>query len=365
MNDAPELRYYLAFSLIRGVGRVTLGKIKDHFGSLEEAWSAGALSFKEAGVEDGVIEEIVKSRSLISPEAEIEKLARNAVQAFTPFDEGYPKLLREIHDYPPVIYVKGKLVPDELCLAVVGSRQPTVYGRQVAEEITTELARSGITIVSGLARGIDSIAHRTALEAGGRSIGVLGSGVDIIYPPENKLLAQEIVKNGALVSEMPLGTSPKPEYFPRRNRIMSGLATGVLVIEAKEKSGALITASLALEQNREVFAVPGSIFSPNSKGTNRLIQEGAKLVSKASDIFEELNLVTTQPEILVEVPADPSEASIFERLSREPMHVDEICRLSQLPISTVTSTLAMMELKGLVKQVSPMNYVRAGNYRNQ
>jgi DNA processing protein len=242
-----------------------------------------------------------------------------------------------------------------------------VYGRQVTEEIVTDLARNSITIVSGLARGIDSVAHKAALEAGGRTIAVFACGLDTVYPAENADLAKWIIRNGAIVSEYPLGTRPRPDNFPRRNRIMSGLSLGVLVIEAGESSGAIITANMALEQNREVFAIPGSILSPVSKGTNHLIQEGAKLVGDYTDILEELNLMAVAQQIEMKelLPESDTEANLLKRLGAEPTHIDEICRLSGLPISTVSSTLAMMELKGMVKQVGAMNYSLAREAREE
>lgn len=248
---------------------------------------------------------------------------------------------------------------------MVGTRRATVYGRQVTEEIVADLVQSKITIVSGLAKGVDSIAHHSALAAGGRSIAVFACGLDTVYPGENANLARNIIQHGALVSEYPLGSKPRAENFPRRNRIMSGLSLGVLIIEAGESSGAMITAHLALEQNREVFAIPGSILSPASKGTNHLIQEGAKLVRSYTDILEELNLTTVAHQIEMKevIPSSDTESLLLKQLSAEPTHIDEVCRSSGLPTSTVSSTLAMMELKGLVKQIGAMNYVLAREVR--
>jgi DNA processing protein len=247
----------------------------------------------------------------------------------------------------------------------VGTRRATVYGRQVTEEIVADLVQNKITIVSGLAKGIDTAAHNSALEAGGRTVAVFACGLDTVYPAENAGLARRIIQHGALISEYPLGTRPKPENFPRRNRIMSGLSLGVLVTEAGETSGAIITANIALEQNREVLAVPGSILSPSSKGTNHLIQEGAKLVSDYTDILEELNLtaVAHQIEMKEIMPTTDTESLLLKHLSAEPAHIDEICRSAALPVSAVSSALAMMELKGLVKQVGTMNYVLAREVR--
>jgi len=355
-----DIKYWVGFSMIPRIGRVKLSQLESYFGSLEQAWQATLSELKRLGLDSSAINAITYWRPKISLDAEMEKLDRYGVKVFTWHDPEYPSRLKEIYDYPPVLYVRGSLLPqDEWCLAVVGTRRATVYGRQAAEEIAADLARNNITIVSGLAKGIDSIAHHSALEAGGRSIAVFASGLDIVYPAENAALARNIIQHGAVLSEHPLGTRPKADNFPRRNRIMSGMSLGVLVVEADETSGAMITAHLAVEQNREVFAVPGSILSPASRGTNHLIQEGAKLVRDYTDILEELNLtaVAHQMEIKELIPASDTEALLLKQLSAEPTHIDEVCRNSGLPISTVSSTLAMMELKGLVKQVGNMNYV--------
>lgn len=366
MANKTELKYWVSFSRIPGIGRVKICQLKEHFSSLDHAWKASAGELKRAGLDSRTAEAVVNLRSRISPEAEIERLERFQVKVF-PYDSpGYPQRLKEIYDYPPVLYIRGELLPeDECCLAVVGTRRATVYGRQVTEEIVADLARNKVTIVSGLARGIDSIAHRAALGVSGRTIAVFASGLDIVYPAENAKLAREIMEHGALVSEYPLGIRPKADNFPRRNRIMSGMSLGVLVVEAGESSGALITASQALEQNREVFAVPGSILSPNSRGTNRLIQEGAKLVMNCADILEELNLsmVAQQLEMKELAPANEIESRLLKELTAEPVHIDEVCRRSGLPMATVSSTLAIMELKGMAKQVGGMSYVLARETR--
>jgi len=358
----------VGFSLVPGIGRVKFAQLENYFGSLEAAWQAAPADLKHAGLDSSSMHAITSWRPKISLEAEMEKLDRYGVKVFTYHDSDYPSRLKEIYDYPPLLYVRGSLLPeDEWCLAVVGTRRATVYGRQVTEEIVADLARSKITIVSGLAKGIDSVAHHSALEAGGRSIAVFACGLDIVYPSENANLARSIIPQGALISEYPLGTKPRAENFPRRNRIMSGLSLGVLIIEAGETSGAMITAHLALEQNREVFAVPGSILSPASRGTNHLIQEGAKLVRDYTDILEELNLmsVARQIEMKEVLPSSDTESLLLKQLRAEPTHIDEVCRSSGLPISTVSSTLAMMELKGLVKQVGTMNYVLAREARQE
>jgi len=363
-----DIKCWVGFSLIPGIGRVKFTQLENYFGNLETAWQAAPGELKRAGLDSSSIRAIVSWRPKISLEAEMEKLDHYGVKVFTCHDTGYPSRLKEIYDYPPLLYVRGSLQPqDEWCLAVVGTRRATVYGRQVTEEIVADLARSKITIVSGLARGIDSVAHHSTLETGGRTIAVFGCGLDIVYPSENASLARSIMQQGALISEYPLGTKPRADNFPRRNRIMSGLSLGVLVVEAGETSGAMITARLALEQNREVFAIPGSILSPASRGTNNLIQEGAKLVRNYTDILQELNLmaVARQIEMKEVIPASDTESLLLKQMGAEPTHIDEVCRSSGLPVSTVSSTLAMMELKGLVKQVGIMNYVLARETREE
>lgn len=355
-----ELQYWVGFNIVPGIGCVKFSQIETYFGNLEKAWKAKPGEFKLAGLDTHTVNSIETNRNQIDLDAEMEKLEKQQVKAYTYHDVEYPARLKEIYDYPPLIYMKGQIIPrDEWCIAVVGTRRATVYGRQVAEELVAGLARNNITVVSGLARGIDTVAHRRTLEAGGRTISIFACGLDTVYPGENANLARSIINQGALISEYALGTKPRPDYFPRRNRIMSGMSLGVLVIEADEASGAIITAHMALEQNREVFAVPGSILSPMSRGTNSLIQEGAKLVRDCTDILEELNLtVNVQQMEMKEITAtSEAEKLLLKQLGSEPIHIDQVCRQSGLPISTVSSNLAMMELKGLVRQISSMNYV--------
>jgi DNA processing protein len=361
MNEV-ERSYWIAFSRVSRIGRVRVAQLESHFGRLEHAWTASSAELKAAGLDAGTVASCVAAREKVRPEEELDRLRAHGVQAITWHDPEYPKQLQEVFDRPPVLYVRGTLAPsDEWAVAVVGTRRVSVYGRQVAEELSRGLATNRVTVVSGLARGVDAIAHRTALECGGRTIAVLACGLDLVYPPEHKRLAEQIVERGALVSDYPIGTQPRSEFFPRRNRILSGMSLGVLVVEGDIKSGALITARQALEQNREVFAVPGSIYSPNSRGTNKLIQDGeAKLTLDVQDILAELNLsmAAQQIEMTELIPADETEAVLLRYLGAEPTHIDEVRRESGLPIATVTSTLAMLELKGMVRQVGRMNYVR-------
>ena len=360
--DEIERTYWIAFASVRGIGRVRFQQMEDHFGSLAEAWRATQGELKSAGLDDAALRAISEARSHIDPAAEAERLVAHDVQALTWHDDTYPRQLREIFDRPPVLFIRGKLLQsDEWAVAVVGTRGVSIYGRQIAEEMSRGLSVNRITVVSGLARGVDAIAHRAALDTGGRTIAVLACGLDLVYPPEHKRLAEQIVERGALISEYPLGTEPRGDYFPRRNRILSGLSLGVLVVEGDLKSGALITARQALDQNREVFAVPGNINSRNSRGPNKLIQDGeAKLTLTVEDILAELNLTMASHQIEAAelIPADDTEGVLLRHLGAEPLYVDDLRRETGLPIATVTSALAMMELKGMVRQVGRLNYVR-------
>lgn len=360
------VKYWVGFNIVRGIGPIKFRALLDYFGDLEQAWYADGSALKEAGLDQRAIENLMTVRAKISLDEEMEKIERQGARVLTWDDPAYPPRLLNIYNPPPVLYVKGEILDqDQWAVAVVGTRGATVYGKEAARRIAGDLARNKITIVSGLARGIDSEAHRAALDAGGRTIAVLGSGVDIIYPTESRKLAQAIVEQGALVSEYALGTPPEASNFPPRNRIISGLSLGVVIVEAGERSGALITADFALEQGREVFAVPGDIFRKKSMGTNKLIQQGAKAVLSVEDILEELNLtmVTQQAEVRAIVPENETEATLLEYITAEPIHIDEIGRKSGLPIAQVSSTLALMELKGMVRQVGGMNYVLARESR--
>ncbi len=365
--DRTELQYWVAFTKVPQIGRARIALLEGHFGKLEDAWKANASQLQAAGLTGAALSALLAARDGISPEAEMEKLDRLGVHALTWHDEAYPARLKEIYDRPPVLYVRGDLRPaDEWSVALVGTRRATAYGRQAAEELADGLARNGVTVVSGLARGIDAIGHKTALAAGGRSLAVLACGLDLIYPPEHLRLAQEVMERGALISDYSLGTQPRSEFFPRRNRLMVGIALGVLVVEGDLKSGALITARQAIDENREVFAVPGSIYAPTFRGTNWLIQAGqAKLVTRVEDILEELNLSMASHQIEAKelLPADETEALLLRHLSQEPIHIDDVRRDSGLPIAAVSSALAMLELKGMVRQVGSMNYVKAREAR--
>jgi DNA processing protein len=358
-----QTKYFNAFNLIDGLGPIGFKKLLAYFPSLTEAWSAEISQFRQAGLAASVIEQIRTQRRSIDPDEEMGKLTREGIDLITIIDKNYPRLLKEIYNPPALLYLKGKFNPqDEFSLAVVGTRRSSLYGQQITPLITADLAQTGLTIVSGLAKGIDTLAHQAALAVNGRTIAVLGSGLDkkSIYPFINRRLAEEISQRGIIISEFPLGTQPLAQHFPQRNRIITGLSLGVLVIEAPEKSGALITARDALEQNREVFAIPGPVSSENSLGPNNLIKMGAKLVSQANDILEELNLtLLTQSDRQSKevVPDNQEEASILAQLSNEPVHIDKIINQTKLPTAVINSTLILMEMKGKVRNLGSHNYI--------
>ncbi len=346
--------------MVKGIGSVRFKALLDRFGNAEAAWSASPEALAELGLSRKIIESFQRVRKGVSLEQIWERIQSLGVLMLTWDDEGYPRHLKEIDQPPPVLYLRGSLMPeDEWAVAIVGTRRVTSYGRQVAEDVATTLAHSGVTIVSGLARGVDSIAHQAALNAGGRTLAVLGNGVDLVYPPENRRLAAQIIEHGALVSDYALGTPPDGLNFPPRNRIISGLSMAAIIVEAGVTSGALITATFAAEQGRDVFAVPGNINAPQSQGTNRLIRDGAQPLLNPQDVLESLNMtmITEHRAVRVALPTGPIESRLYQLLSHEPMHVDEIRAQANIPIETVSATLAMMELKGMVRQVGGMNYI--------
>ncbi len=357
-----DLPYWISFSRVPTVGRVRIGLLEERFGSLKAAWEASGSELGASGLTSGVVSAIEQVRRVVEPERELERVRNANVAVLTWHDSDYPRLFRNIDDPPPILYIKGTLQPDdEVRVTVVGTRNPTAYGREVTRQLAGDLAECGVTVVSGLARGIDGIAHDAALRAGSRTIAVIGSGLDVVYPPEHRPLFDRIVDNGAVVSEYPLGSKPEARHFPRRNRLLSGLALGVLVVEAPRDSGARSTVEFALEQNREVLCIPGSIHSPASELTNWLIQQGAKLVMRAEDVLEELHIGgAPRQQPLPEFSTDSNEeARLLEALTHEPQHIDELSRSTGISITQVSSTLAVMEIKGSVLQVGRMNYIRA------
>jgi DNA processing protein len=381
-NASADTKYWVALSRVPQLGTVRFRRLESRFGKLENVWKASFNELKAAGLEDRPAQEIVAARNNSSPDDEMSALERAGVTAVTWNESGYPARLKEIADPPAVLFYKGTLLAsDDRSVAIVGTRSPTTYGREAAAVLSRGLAEAGLTVVSGLALGIDGVAHRTALENRGRTIAVLAGGLDRVYPRDHARLFEQVQESGAVVNEQALGVRPDSRSFPRRNRLISGLSLGSVVIEAAEGSGARHTVYHALEQDREVFCVPGSIFSPASDFTNRMIKEGAKLVMGISDILEELNLADVAPkgntstkssikpsralenvpEQLSFVSADddePEEQELLSKLNDSPAHIDDIQRQTGLPITSVSSTLTMLELKGKIKQVGCMHYIR-------
>jgi len=362
--DDPDLPYWLALNRIKGIGPARFTLLLDYFGSARAVWQAAPAAWREAGLDERTANAFERQRRGIVPDAELSRLLALRIGALRVIDPGYPRLLREIPAPPPVIYVRGRLLPeDDLSIGIVGTRLVSAYGRHVTDRLAGDLAAQRVTIVSGLARGVDTHAHVAALDAGGRTIAVLGCGPDLVYPPDNARLAARIVEHGAVVTEFPPGTQPDAGNFPARNRIISGLSLAVLVTEAPEASGALITARFAAEQGRDVFAVPGAITSRGSMGANRLIQDGAKLILSAEDALAELNLnmAPQQQELRELLPEDETEAALITclRAAGDPQHIDDLCRASGLAVARVSGALAMMELKGMVSLVGPMTYALA------
>lgn len=373
MSDDPR-RYYVGFNLVKGIGSARLKALIDHYGDIEKAWNAPVQSLNNSGLGGKLIQNFLKIRSQIDLNEVWKRIENSGISVLTWDDldpeKGpiYPLKLREIELPPPVIYLKGTIIEDdEWAVAIVGTRRVTAYGRQLADEVSRSLARNGVTVVSGLAKGVDSIAHQSALSENGRTIAVLGSGVDRIYPIENSRMAEKISHQGAVVSDYPPGTPPESTNFPPRNRIISALAKAVIVIEADEGSGALITAAFAVEQGKDVFAVPGNIHAPQSRGTNRLIQNGARLLMDPDEVLELLNMtqVINQRAVRSVLPIDATEAKLVSVLNKEPQHIDEIRLKLGLPIDQVSAVLTIMELKGYAKQVGGMNFIAVRDYQTE
>jgi DNA processing protein len=392
-------------NMIQGVGLKTVQFLRGVFGSAESALQATPDELGKIDQLSPAMRDLLSRKPIQYPiERELELIHEYGCQVMTLYDAAYPQCLKEIDTPPLVLYIRGELtLEDSLSISIVGSRDAKDYGRKVGYRLSYQLAQHGLTVVSGLAKGIDTSAHRGALEAGGRTIAVMGSGLSFIYPAANSDLAEKITEAGALISEFPMGVKPKPRNFPRRNRIISGLTLGTLVVEASNRSGALITARLAGEQGREVFAVPGEIFSELSTGTHKLINNGAKLINTVDDLLNELppyalnriqpdvptspipsietessqelsiersdpKLAATQPSSEVQQPIQsapppgltPDERTIFDAIEVPSSHIDTIIRTTQLPISQVSSILLMLELKGIIQQLPGKQFTKSG-----
>ncbi|MDE3225728.1 MAG: DNA-processing protein DprA [Nitrospirota bacterium] len=376
MPVPADLRSWLALRAIDGLGDAAVCRLVQAFGSAEAACRAPVEALVESGgVRRSVAEAIGRGPDRESQrgiDRELNILDRRRYSVVTCLDPEYPARLRMIPDPPPLLYVSGTMdARDHHAVAIVGSRHVTAAGRAITEELSHHLAGAGFTVVSGLARGVDAAAHRGALAAHGRTVAVLGCGIDRTYPPEHASLRERIEAGGAVVSELPVGAFPHSYHFPRRNRIISGMCLGVVVTEAAVQSGSLITARLAGEQGREVFAVPGSVKADNSRGPNGLIKQGAKLVEGAMDVIEEL-LPQLEPSVRARIqahapapsaqavgqPLDGNEAKVYAALSAEPTHLDAVIARAALPAADVTGLLLAMELKGSVRQLPGQSYIR-------
>lgn len=368
-----ELKYWIALKFVEDVGTVLFDRLVETFGSPRHVLHA---SYQELLAVDRMTAKAARRLTEFSDwdavDREIERAQESGISIVTAADSRYPSLLRTIYDFPPLLYMKGSLTTDDINIAVVGSRRASTYGTFMTDRLSRELAMKGITVVSGMARGIDSAAHKGALSVQGRTIAVLGSGIDIIYPPENKRLFDEISEKGAVISEYPLGTGPKSPHFPSRNRIISGMSYGIVVVEANERSGSLITARLALEQGREVFAVPGSIDAPGSKGTHRLLRDGAKLVENVYDVLEEIvpqipreSRAGGEETAAAANPSSPAakivpgngtsltddEQTILRCLEGEPIQIDGITTAGGYTVDYTLNMLLSLELKGYIDQL--------------
>ena len=353
-----EKKYWVWLSMLPGVGSKTCLNLIRHFGSAENVYQCSFHELMGSGlVREQIAKCISENRNIQNLDEYLKIVKENGIKVYTIHDDEYPENLKNIYDPPPVLYVKGELLPEDAqAIAIVGSRKASDYGLKAADRIAARLAEMGITIVSGMALGIDSAAHRGALMSSGRTIAVFGCGLKYVYPMTNYNLSRDIIERGALVSEYPFDTEPHPSQFPARNRIISGMSLGVIVVEAGEKSGSLITADFALEQGREVFAVPGNISSPNSKGTNALIKNGAKLVSSIEDIIEELNLNIIYREKAninssINLDISDEEAQILAFLKERSRDRDQLTAATGLQPGKIMAALTKLEIKGLVRQV--------------
>lgn len=363
-----DLSCWLQLLLVPGIGPRYFSMLIKHFGSPSRVISASEnelLSLPK--MNDKLVKSIKTSKNEKEIENQIKLIEKYNVNVLTLNDRAYPKRLKEIYDPPPLLFVRGKIkTEDEKAIAIVGSRNATMYGKLITQKFSKELCARGITVISGMARGIDAEAHISAILSKGRTIAVLGCGVDVVYPSEHKSLMEQIIESGAIVSEFLMGSEPARENFPVRNRIISGMSFGVIVVEAGNKSGALITAQYAIEQNREVFAVPGNVNARTSKGTNQLIKQGAKLVENIEDVFDELQFlnqsINTDKSLSKQenlpFPLSDEEKKILESLSYNPIHIDTLLEQCNLPVSNILSILTSLELKGVITQLPGKMFVR-------
>jgi len=360
-----DIQFWLRLRAVPGIGDIRFRYLIDHFGSPEAVFQTGFSGLREVkGIDQKLAQAIIEHKNTAHPEKELALIEQYKVAVVTYLDAEYPANLKTAPDFPVLLYIQGNLIPEDAkAIAIVGSRRATTYGALTARKLAQELALAGITVVSGFARGIDTESHLGAIESGGRTIAVLGNGIDVCYPRENRVLRDKIMASGCMISEFPMTTPPVPENFPRRNRIISGLSLGVVIIEASDKSGALLTADHALDQNRLVFAVPGNITAATSHGTNKLIQQGAKLVTNVNDILIELGFMVEQktPSVksspaLIALPEEHKQ--IIGLLSTEPMHIDFISTTTRFLPAVLAQYLLELELKGFIREVAGKCFVR-------
>jgi len=366
MKTHEELLWWLRLQSVKGVGSIKFNELIRVLGDPRKVFDSDDEALSEVPKIDARIIQEIRSFKLVPGYAEeqLEKADKLRADILTIADPEYPENLKNFIDAPPILFVRGALKSsDQRAVAIVGSRNATTYGKNTSSGMARELALAGITVVSGMARGIDSAAHQGALAAGGRTIAVLGCGVDIAYPAENRKLRDSIMESGAVISEYPIGERPLPAYFPNRNRIITGISLGVLAVEAREDSGVFSTVRWAAEQGREVFAVPGPITSATSVGPNQLIKQGAKIVLNVSDILEELKLSGPDKmppkETLPKIELDGDEGSVFASLADDPRHIDTIAETIKRSPGDTLRILFLLEMKGLIKQMPGKMFVRA------
>lgn len=355
-----ERDYWVAFHFVPFIGPSRMRRLEEHFGSLERAWSADAIRLR-AILDDRSHAALIKTRTEIDVLTLRSHLERDGISTVTLVDDDYPAILREAGGPPPVLFYRGQIIEtDSTAVAIVGTRRVSAYGREVAMQIGAGLAAAGVTVVSGLALGVDGIAHQAALDAGGRTIAVLGGGVNRIYPHEHRGLARRIAEQGAVMSEYAPDRKSDAPNFPARNRIISGLSLGVVVVEAPDRSGALITVDFAADQGRDVFAVAGNVTAANSMGTNRLIRDGARLVRSADDVLEDLQIRRAEREEPVQqsLLLNEEDRRLLAVLTGEPQHIDDIVAQCGMPLPLVSAQLLTLELQGLVRNVGAQHYTR-------
>jgi len=360
-----DYHYWIALRAVEGIGPVLFRRLLERFEKPEQVFTADVSELQSVrGMTPQIVSSVKNPSYQRFAEEECRRIETSGVRLLTFLSADYPRRLFEIGDPPPVLYLKGEIPPWDPAVAIVGSRRATREGLKAAERLALELSALGVLVVSGLARGIDTAAHRGALKGGGQTAAVLGCGIDINYPPENYDISIQIADSGCILSEFPMGTQPLSEHFPRRNRIISGLSRGVLVVEAVEKSGSLITARYALEQGREVMAVPGSIYSPAHRGTNRLIKEGAQLVDCLNDILDATRIALQNPGMPLlnqssgapRTDLTPREASVYELVAQGARHIDEITQALELTPADVSAMVLSLELKGVLVQLPGSYY---------